>query len=37
MKSDTPADYNCKGTDIVILISEKVGFQISNFIDDYDG
>lgn len=32
-----PADYNYKRTDIAILISEKVGFQISNFIDDYDG
>lgn len=32
-----PADYNLKGTDIAILISEKAGFQISNFIDDYDG
>ena len=37
MKSDMPADYNYKRTDIAILISEKVGFQISNFIDDYDG
>lgn len=32
-----PADYNYKGTDVTILISGKLGFKISNFIDDYDG